>query len=229
MNFELSFEGIRFSWESKQKKKRGLKAWEKPEANVQRKRSIFIPTPKKNNAKECSNYCTIAFISCASKIILRILQARLQQYETNIYVQTGFRKGKTREQIANFHWITEKVREFQGEKKSTSVSLTTLMPLTVWITTNCEVFLKKWGYQTTLPVSWETCMRVKKHQLEPYMEQQTGSKLEKKYNKAVYHHPAYLTSMQSTSKQNARLDESWARIKIAGTISTTSDMQMIPL
>ena len=114
MNFELSFEGIRFSWESKQKKKRGLKAWEKAEANVQRKRSIFILIPKKNNAKECSNYCTIALISCASKIILRILQARLQQYETKIYVQAGFRKSKTRDQIANFCWIIEKAREFRG-------------------------------------------------------------------------------------------------------------------
>ena len=114
MNLELSFEGIRFSWESKQKKKRGLKAWEKAEANVQRKRSLFILIPKKNNAKERSNYCTIALISCASKIILRILQARLQQYETKIYVQAGFRKSKTRDQIANFRWIIEKAREFRG-------------------------------------------------------------------------------------------------------------------
>ena len=95
--------------------------------------------------------------------------------------------------------------------------------------TNYGKFLKRWDYQTTLPAAWETCMQVKKQQLELGWEQQTGSKLEKEYNNAVYHHPAYLTSMQSTSKQTARLDESWARIKIAGTISTTSDMQMIPL
>ena len=60
-------------------------------------------------------------------------------------------------------------------------------------------FLKRWEYQDTLPASWETCMQVKKQQLEPEMEQQTGSKLEKEYIKAVYCHPAYLTYMQSTS------------------------------
>ena len=65
--------------------------------------------------------------------------------------------------------------------------------LTVWITTNCGKFLKKWEYQTTLPASWEICMQVKKQQLELDMEQQTGSKSGKEYFKAVYCHPAYLT------------------------------------
>ena len=64
---------------------------------------------------------------------------------------------------------------------------------------NCGKFLKKWEYQTTLPASWETCMQVKKQQLEPDMEQQTGSKLGKEYVNTVYCHPAYLTYMQSTS------------------------------
>ena len=67
-----------------------------------------------------------------------------------------------------------------------------LKPLTVWITTNCGKFLKRWEYQTTLPASWETCMQVRKQQLEPYKKQQTGSKLRKEYVKAVYCHPAYL-------------------------------------
>ena len=66
----------------------------------------------------------------------------------------------------------------------------------MWITINCGKFLKRWEYQTTFPVSWETCMRVKKQQLEPAMEQQTGSKLEKEYIKDVYCHPAYLTYME---------------------------------
>ena len=70
---------------------------------------------------------------------------------------------------------------------------------TVWITMNCGKFLKNWEYQTTLPVSWEICVWVKKQQLESYMGQLTGSKLEKEYDKAVYCHPAYLTYMQSTS------------------------------
>ena len=67
-------------------------------------------------------------------------------------------------------------------------------PLTVWITTNCGKFLKRWEYQTTLPASWEICMQVKKQKLELDMEQRTGSKLGKEYVKAVYCHPAYLTS-----------------------------------
>ena len=80
------------------------------------KRSVFIPIPKKGNAKECSNYCTIALISLASKVMLKILQARLQQYMNRELpdVQAGFRKGRgTRDQIANIRWIMEKAREFQ--------------------------------------------------------------------------------------------------------------------
>ena len=78
--------------------------------------SVFIPIPKKGSAKECSNYCKIALISHASKVMLKILQTRLQQY-VNVKipdVQAGFRKGRgTRDQIANIHWIIEKAREFQ--------------------------------------------------------------------------------------------------------------------
>ena len=80
------------------------------------KRSVFIPIPKKGNAKECSNYCTIALISHTSKVMLKILQARLQQYMNHELpdVQAGFRKGRgTRDQIANIRWIVKKAREFQ--------------------------------------------------------------------------------------------------------------------
>ena len=80
------------------------------------KRSVFIPFLKKGNAKECSNYRTIALISHASKVMLKILQARLQQYVNRELpdVQAGFRKGKgTRDQIANIGWIIKKAREFQ--------------------------------------------------------------------------------------------------------------------
>src|SRR5574337_1828599 len=80
------------------------------------KRSVFIPIPKKGNTKECSNYCTIALISQASNVMLKILQARLQQYVNCELpdVQAGFRKGRgTRDQIANIHWIIKKAREFK--------------------------------------------------------------------------------------------------------------------
>ena len=97
------------------------------------KRSVSIPIPKKGNAKECSNYCTITLISHASIIMLKILQARLQQYMNQELsdVQAGFRKGRgTRDQNVNIRWIAEKAKEFQ-KKTSTSASLTTLKPLTV--------------------------------------------------------------------------------------------------
>ena len=82
------------------------------------KRSVFIPVAKKGNAKECSNYCTIALISHASKVMLKILQSRLQQYMSHELpdVQAGFRKSRgTRDQIANICWIMEKAREFQKD------------------------------------------------------------------------------------------------------------------
>ena len=138
----------------------------------------FHSNPKKGNAKERSNYRTIALISHASKVMLKILQARLQQYVNRELpdVQDGFRKGRgTRDQIANIHWIMENAREFE-KKKYISALLTMPKPLTVWITKNCGQFFKKWEYQTTWPASWEICMQVRKQQLELDMEQQTGSK-----------------------------------------------------
>ena len=114
------------------------------------KRSVFIPIPKKGNAKECSNYRPIALISHASKVMLKILQARLQQYMNHElpYIQAGFRKGRgTRDQIANIHWIIKKAREFQ--KTSISALLTIPKHLIVWITINCGKFWKRWEYQTT--------------------------------------------------------------------------------
>ena len=106
------------------------------------KRSVFIPVPKKGNAKECSNYCTIAFISHTGKVMLKIIQARIQQYVNRETpdVQAGFRKGRgTRDQIANIDWIIKKARDFQ-KKTSTSALLTMPKPLTVWITTNSGKF-----------------------------------------------------------------------------------------
>ena len=118
------------------------------------KRSVFIPIPKKGNAKECSNCHTVALISHASKVMLKILQARLQQYVNcelpDIYA--GFRKGReTRDQIANIWWIIEKAREFQ--KNIYFCFMTMPKPLTVWTTTSSGKFLKRWEYQVTSPAS----------------------------------------------------------------------------
>ena len=112
------------------------------------KRSVFIPIPKKGNAKECSKYHTIALISHASKVTLKILQARLQQYVNHKIpdVHAGFRKGRgTRDQIANSHWSIEKVREFQ--KNICFVDYAKAFDLVDH--TNCGKFLKRWENQTT--------------------------------------------------------------------------------
>ena len=105
------------------------------------KRSVFILIPKRRNAKDCSNYLTIVFISHASKVMLKILQARFQQYVNQELpdVQVGFRKGRgTRDQIANIRCIIKK--QENSKKTSTSASVIMLKPFTVWITTNCGCF-----------------------------------------------------------------------------------------
>ena len=105
------------------------------------KRSVFIPIPKRGNAKECSDYLTIALISHASKVTLKILQVRLQQYMNHELpnVQAGFRKGRgAGNQIANICWIIKK--QESSRKTSISALLSMPKPLTVWITINCGKF-----------------------------------------------------------------------------------------
>ena len=142
------------------------------------KRSVFIPIPKKGNAKECSNYRTFALISRASKVMLKILQARLQKYVNSEFpdVQAHFRKGRgTRDQIVNICWITKKSKKVP--EKHLFLLYWLCQSLWLWlITTYCGKFRKRGEYQTTWPASWETHMQVRKQQLELDMEQQTGSK-----------------------------------------------------
>ena len=160
-------------------------------------RSVFIPIPKKGNAKERTNYHTIALISHASKVMCKILQARLQQFVNHELpdVQAGFRKGRgTRDQIANICWIIKKARV--PEKKSTSALLTMPKLFTVWITINCGKFPSEillMGIPHHL-----TCL-LRNVYAGQEATVRTGSKLEKEYIKAVYCHPAYLTYIQSTS------------------------------
>ena len=104
--------------------------------------SVFIPIPKKGYAKECSNYHTIALISYASKVMLKNLQVRLQQYVNREPpdVQAGFKKGRgTRDQIVNIYWIIEKAKEFQ--KNICFIDYTKAFD---WVTTDCGTFLKRW-------------------------------------------------------------------------------------
>ena len=118
----------------------------------------------------------------------------------------------------------------QKSSRKISASALSTMPksLTVWITINCEQFLKRWEYQATLPASWDICMQVKKQKLKSDMDQQTGSKLGKEYVKAVYCHHAYLTYMQSTSREMLGWIQHKLESRLLGEISITSGMQMTP-
>ena len=115
-----------------------------------------------------------------------------------------------------------------SRKTSTSALLNTPKPLIMWITTNCGKFLKRREYQNTWPTSWEICLQIKKQQLEPDMEQRTGSKSGKEHVKAVYCHPAYLNYMQSTSCKIPGWIKHKLESRLQGEMSTTSDTQMTP-
>ena len=142
----------------------------------------------------------MVLISHASKVMLKILKARLLQYLKQELpdVLVRFRKCRgTRDQIANICWIIEKAREFQKNIYFCCIDYTKAFDCVnhneLW------KILKRWEYKTTWPAFWEICMQVKKQQLEPDIKQWTGSKLGKEYIKAIYYHPAYLTYTQISS------------------------------
>ena len=137
----------------------------------------FRPSPKKGNAKECSNYHTVALISHASKVMLKILQARLQQHMNRELQMFKLVLEKAEKPELKLPISAGSLKKQESSRKiSISALLTMTKPLTVWITINCGKFWKRWEYQTTWPASWETYMQVRKQQLELDMEQQTGSK-----------------------------------------------------
>ena len=156
--------------------------WKTQQWSQDWKRSVFIPVPKKGNAKECSDYPTIALISHVSKVMLKILQARLQQYmncdlpHVNFHIQAGFPQIKLPTSIGSSK------KQDHSRKTSISALLTMPKPLIMWITTNCGKFLKRWEYQITWPASWEVCVHVRKKQnwtgnnrLVPNRERSTSS------------------------------------------------------
>ena len=175
------------------------------------------------------NYHTITFISHTSKVMLKILQVRFQQYVNHELpdVQAGFRKAEEPE-IKLPTSIGSWKRQESSRRTSISALLTLPKPLTVWITVNYGKFFKRWEYQTTWPASWEICMQVKKQQLELDMKQQTGSKYGKEFVMAVYCHPAYLTYTQSTSWETLGWMKHKLESRLPREISVTSDMQMTP-
>ena len=141
------------------------------------KRSVFIPIPKKGNAKESSNYCTIVLISHTSKVMLKILQTGFSNTWTINFQMFKLVLEKAEEPEIKLPTSAGSWKKQESSRKtSISALLTMPKPLTVWITINCGKFWKRWEYQTTWPASWEIYMQVRKQQLELNMEQQTGPK-----------------------------------------------------
>ena len=165
---------------------------EHPAVATRLEKVSLIPIPKKGSNKECANHQTVELISHASKVMLKILHARLQHYANQELpdVQTGFRKGRgTRDQIANIRWIIEKAREFQKDFYLCYIDYAKA--------SDC-VDHEKYG-KLCLTCLLRNCIQVNKQQLEPCMEQLIGSRWGKEYDRAVCCHPVRLTSMLSTS------------------------------
>ena len=178
--------------------------------------SVFISIPKKGSAKECSNYQTIVLILHDSQVMLKILQAKIQQYMNWEIpdVQAGFRKGRgTRDQVANLCWIVEKEREFQ--KTSTSASLTKPNPLTVWMTTRCGKLLETGisdhltCFVRNLYVGQETTVRTLHGTMEWF-------KIGKGVHQGCELSPCLFNLYAEYIMRNARLDATQAGIMTAG-------------
>ena len=138
-------------------------------------KSVFIPVPKKGNAKGCLHYCTIALISHASKVMLKILQVSNMWTMNFLMFKLVLERAEEPEIKLPTSAGSSKKQE-SSRKTYISALLTMPKPLTVWIRIICGKFWKSWEYQTTWSASWEICMQVRKQQLELDMEQQTGSK-----------------------------------------------------
>ena len=192
-------------------------------------RSVFIPIPKKGNAKECSKYCTIVLISHASKVILKILQVRLQQYVNHelSHVQAGFRKGRgTRDQIANICWIIEKAREFQ---KNIYLCFTDYAKAF-----DCVDHNKLWKIpkEMGIPDHLTCLLRNLYAGQEATVRTGHGTRDWLPIGKGVHQgctlSPCLYNLHAEYIMRNAGLDEAQLETRLLGEISITSDMQMIP-
>ena len=203
--------------------------WKTQQWTQDLKRSVFIPVPKIDNAKECSNYRTIALISHTSKVMLQILQARLQQYVNHELpdVQAGFRKGRgNRDQIANIRWIMEKAREFQ---KNIYFRLIDYAKAFDWVDRNkLWKILKEMGIPDQL-----TCLLRNLYAGQEAIGR-TGHRttdwfqIGKRVCQGCILSPCLFNLYAEYIMRNAGLDEAQAGIKTVGEISITSDMQMTP-
>ena len=193
------------------------------------KRSVFIPIPKKGNAKECSNYRTIALISHASKVILKIFQARLQKYVNHKLadVQAGFRKGRgTRDQIANIHWIIKKPRDFQKNIYLCFIDYAKAFDCVdhhkLW------KFLKTWEYQTTWPASLRNLYAGQEATVRTGHGAMDWFQIGKRIRQGCILSPCLETYMQSTSCEMPGWMTHKLESRLPGEISITSDTQTTP-
>ena len=191
-------------------------------------RSVFIPIPKKGNAKECSNYCTIALISHASKLMLKILQTRFQQYVNWEIpdVQAGFRKGRgTRDQIANIRWIIEKAREFQKNTYFCFFDYTK----SLWLDYN-ELWeiLKEMGILDHITCLLRNLYAGQEATVRTGHGTMDWFQIGKRVWQGCILSPCLFNLYAEYIMRNAGMDEAQTGIKIAGEKSITSDMQVTP-
>ena len=156
--------------------------WKNQQWSQDWKRSVFLPISKKGNAKECSNYCTIALISHASRVMLKMLKPGFNSTWTVNFQMFKLDLHKAEEPEIKLPTSVGSTKKHESSRKtSTSALLTMPKPLAVWITANYGKFLKRWEYQTTWPASWEVCMQVRKQQLD-FTQTETKRKQESQYS-----------------------------------------------
>ena len=206
-----------------------LQIWKTQQWPQDWKRSVLIPTPKKGNGKERLPYSKTALISYASTVMLKILQARLQQYLNWGLpdVQAGFRKGRgTRDQIANIQGSHKK--QENSRKTSSSASLTTP---NLWLCASqpTRKLLKRWEYQTTWPASWEICMQVKKQPVVTGHGTIDRLKTGKGVHLGCILSPCLFNLYAESIIQIASWMKHKLESRLLGDISVTSDTQVTPL
>ena len=191
-------------------------------------KAVFIPILENGNAKEYSIYHTVALISHAGSSCLKSFKLGFSSIWTQNFQMYALDFKEAEEPRSNCQHLLNHEESKGVSEKCLLLLRWLLKSLWLWGSQQTGKILKRWEYQTTLPASWETCVQVKKQQLELYMEQLTVLKLGKEYFKGIYCHPVYLTSMQSTLYKMPGWINHKVESRFPEEISTTWDIQMIP-